>query len=77
MDNPTGNPSGHFITRFINPRELLINSVNVDPLPQTAAREPVLVRHADKNERNKIMKTMAYTGHFYTTPDLLQLQGPR
>jgi hypothetical protein len=53
----------------------MINSMNVDPLPQTAAREPVLVRHADKNERNQIMKTIAYTGHFYTTPDLVRPPG--
>jgi hypothetical protein len=27
------------------------------------------VRQADNNERNEIMKTVAYTGRFYTTPD--------
>jgi hypothetical protein len=64
----SGNPSGHFITRFISVH-------HVDPLPQTAAREPVLVRHADKNERNEIMKTSPYTGHFYTTPDLVRPPG--
>jgi hypothetical protein len=49
---------------------------NVDPLPQTAAREPVLVRHADKRKKNKvIMKTMAYTDHFYTTPDPVRPPG--
>jgi hypothetical protein len=56
-------------------KELMINSMNVDPLPQTAARESVLVRHEDKNERNKIMKTIAYTGHFYTTHDLVRPPG--
>jgi hypothetical protein len=34
-----------------------------------------LGRHADKNKRNKIMKTIAYTGHFYTTPDLVRPPG--
>jgi hypothetical protein len=37
--------------------------------------QPVLVRHADKKERNKIMKTIAYIGHFYTTPDLVRPPG--
>jgi hypothetical protein len=33
------------------------------------------VRHEDKNERNEIMKTIAYTGHFYSTPDLVRPPG--
>ena len=53
----------------------LINSMNVNLLPQTAAREPVFVRHADTDERNQIMKTVAYSGHFYTTPDLVRPPG--
>jgi hypothetical protein len=72
-DNTSGNPSRHFIMRFINSTCPPVH--HVDPLPQTAAREPVLVRHAHKNERNEIMKTIAYTGHFYTTPDLVRPPG--
>jgi hypothetical protein len=30
------------------------------------------VRRANNNERNEIMQTVAYTGRFYTTPDLVR-----
>jgi hypothetical protein len=33
------------------------------------------VRRANNNERNEIMKTVAYTGRFYTTPDLVRPPG--
>jgi hypothetical protein len=45
------------------------------PPTQTAAREPVFARHAETNERNQIMKTVAYSGHFYTTPNLVRPPG--
>jgi hypothetical protein len=55
--------------------EELINPMNVNLLPQTPAREPVCVRHAGTNERNQIMKTVAYSGHFYTTPNPVRPPG--
>jgi hypothetical protein len=49
--------------------------INVDLPSQTAAQEPVLVRRANNNERNELMKTVAYTGRFYTTPDRVRPPG--
>jgi hypothetical protein len=42
----------------VEEEEKEINSMNVAPLPQTAAQEPVLVRHVEKNGRTKIKKPL-------------------